>query len=109
MPASEVHISSFVVYCAPEAMETVRSKVNSFSATEIFAEDSGKFVVVMETQNEGYITTTIDEINDLPEVISTALVYHQIETDIDTLDTDIHATATTDASIGSTTPQEDTL
>ncbi|CAM3105151.1 chaperone NapD [Vibrio rarus] len=109
MPASEVHISSFVIYCAPDAMETVRRSVNSYSATEIFAEGDGKFVVVMETENQGFITSTIDEINDLPDVISTALVYHQIETDVDTLDTDIHATAITDASIGTPTPQEDIL
>ncbi|GAD79914.1 chaperone NapD [Vibrio ezurae] len=109
MPASEVHISSFVIYCAPQAMSSIRNKINSFPSTEIYAESDGKFVVVMETQNQGFITSTIDEINEQPEVMSTALVYHQIETDIDALDTDIHATATTDASIGTSTPQEDTL
>ncbi|OBT15502.1 nitrate reductase [Vibrio sp. UCD-FRSSP16_10] len=109
MPASEVHISSFVIYCNPAEMEPIRNKVNQFSTTEIYAESAGKFVVVMETVDQGYITSTIDEINDLPEVISTALVYHQIETDIDALDTDIHATVATDASNSTPTPQEDLL
>ena len=110
MPASEVHISSFIIYCTPNAMQSVRAKVNSFPTTEIYAESpEGKFVVVMETENQGFITTTIDEINDLPEVLNTALVYHQIETDLDNFDTDIHATVATDATVGTTTPQEDTL
>lgn len=110
MPASEIHISSFIIYCAPDAMAKVRAKVNSFPSTEIYAEaPEGKFVVVMETENQGFITTTIDEINNLPEVINTALVYHQIETDVDDFDTDIHATVATDATIGTPTPHEDTL
>ncbi len=34
-------------------------------------------------ENQGFITDTIDAINNLPNVLSTVLVYHQIETDID--------------------------
>ncbi|GAM57909.1 periplasmic nitrate reductase component napD [Vibrio ishigakensis] len=101
MPASEVHISSFVVYCSPETVSDVRQFINQLDGTEIYAEsEEGKFVVVMETENQGFITSAIDQINELTGVVNTALVYHQIEADIEKLDTDIHATVTTDASIG---------
>ncbi|WP_261817702.1 chaperone NapD [Vibrio gallicus] len=101
MPANEVHISSFVVYCSPERIDSVRQFINQLEGTEIYAEsEDGKFVVVMETENQGFITTAIDQINEFSGVVNTALVYHQIEADITKLDADIHATVTTDASIG---------
>jgi nitrate reductase NapD len=98
MPKNEVHISSFVVYCAAHGVTTVAKVIEEEPSTEIYAiSDEGKIVVVMETSNQGFITETIDKINALPEVINTALVYHQIDDHPETLDNDIHATETSDA------------
>ena len=36
-------------------------------------------VVVLESQNQGYITDIIETISKLEYVLNTALVYHQIE------------------------------
>jgi len=36
-------------------------------------------VVVLETQNQGFITDVIEKINNFEQVLGTALVYHQIE------------------------------
>lgn len=84
MSLNEVHISSLVVHVMPEHLASTKTTIESFDGTEIYGEsEEGKLVVVIETENQGYITDTIDAINQLDHVLSTALVFHQIENDLD--------------------------
>ncbi|MCG9577690.1 chaperone NapD [Vibrio tubiashii] len=84
MSLNEVHISSLVVHCSPEHLGEVKSQIEQYDNAEIYGDSpEGKIVVVLETENQGFITDTIETINNLPNVLSTALVYHQIETDLD--------------------------
>ncbi|HBV77801.1 MULTISPECIES: chaperone NapD [Vibrio] len=84
MSLNEVHISSLVVHVVPQHLAAIKQTIESFDGAEIYGEsEEGKLVVVIETQNQGYITDTIDAINQLNHVLSTALVFHQIETDLD--------------------------
>ncbi|MDN3695773.1 MULTISPECIES: chaperone NapD [Vibrio] len=89
MALNEVHISSLVVHVAPEHLAEIKAQIEQFENAEIYGDSpKGKIVVVLETENQGYVTDTIEAINDLPNVLGTALVYHQIETDLDDMDTD---------------------
>ncbi|EKO3396092.1 chaperone NapD [Vibrio fluvialis] len=89
MSLNEVHISSLVVHALPEHLETVKEQIEQFENAEIYGDSpEGKIVVVLETQNQGFVTDTIDAINNLPNVLSAVLVYHQIETNLDELDSD---------------------
>lgn len=84
MSLNEVHISSLVVHVVPQYLTTIKQQIESFDGAEIYGESAdGKLVVVIETKNQGYITDTIDAINQLEHVFSTALVFHQIESDFD--------------------------
>ncbi|NOH81733.1 nitrate reductase [Vibrio sp. RE86] len=84
MSLNEVHISSLVVHCAPEHLETIKVQINQVENAEIYGDSpEGKIVVVMETENQGFITDNIEAINNLPNVLSTVLVYHQIETELE--------------------------
>ena len=84
MSLNEVHISSLVVHCAPEHLETIKAQINQVENAEIYGDSpEGKIVVVMETENQGFITDNIEAINNLPNVLSTVLVYHQIESALD--------------------------
>jgi nitrate reductase NapD len=84
MSLNEVHISSLVVHCSPEHLGEVKSQIEQYDNDEIYGDSpEGKIVVVLETENQGFITDTIETINNLPNVLSTALVYHQIETGLD--------------------------
>lgn len=84
MSLNEVHISSLVVHVMPEHLTATKKTIESFDGTEIYGEsEEGKLIVVIETENQGYITDTIDVINQLDHVLSTALVFHQIENDLD--------------------------
>ncbi len=80
MDQQEVHISSMVVHVKPDHLQTVKNDIEQLPGTEIHGEaDSGKIVVVLETQSQGYITDIIEKINNFEYVLSTAMVYHQIE------------------------------
>lgn len=80
MVASEIHISSMVVHAVPQQLSTVRKEIESMPGAEVYAESAeGKLVVVLETDDQTPISEVIDKINDLDQVLSTALVYHQIE------------------------------
>ena len=80
MDQPEVHISSLVVHVRPDHLQTVKHNIEHLPGAEIHGEsDSGKLVVVLETQNQTYITDVIEKINNFEYVLNTALVYHHIE------------------------------
>ena len=90
MSLNEVHISSLIVHGVPEHLTLIKRQIEAFEGAEIYGESAnGKLVVVIETQNQGYITDTIDAINQLEHVLNTALVFHQIETDLEALDAEV--------------------
>ena len=80
MEQTEVHISSMVVHAMPDYLSDVRINIEKLPGAEIHAESpNGKLVVVVESQTQTYITDVIEKIACLDHVLSTALVYHQIE------------------------------
>ncbi|WP_107850324.1 chaperone NapD [Oceanimonas marisflavi] len=80
MALQEVHISSLVVHVRPAHLPAVKDAIARLPNTEIYGEsEAGKLIVVLETENQGYVTDTIDKINNLEQVLTTFLVYHQIE------------------------------
>jgi len=80
MEQTEVHISSMVVHAMPDYLVDVRKNIEELPGAEIHAESpNGKLVVVLESQTQTYITDVIEKIACLDHVMSTALVYHQIE------------------------------
>jgi nitrate reductase NapD len=84
----EVHISSMVVLASPAGLQSVKDKIETLHGAEIHAEsDSGKLVVVLESDSQTNITDVIETINNFKHVLSTSLVYHQIEP-LDTLGND---------------------
>lgn len=88
MDQRELHISSMVVHARPEYLASVKQNIENLPGAEIHGESAnGKLVVVLETQNQGFITDTIDKINNFEHVLNTALVYHQIE-QLDSLEND---------------------
>lgn len=87
MSLNEVHISSLIVHVLPEHLDEVKAKIDAYDSAEVYGDSpEGKIVVVLETENQGFITDTIDAINNLPHVLSARLVYHQIETDLEEAD-----------------------
>jgi nitrate reductase NapD len=69
-----------VVLACPDSLEAVKSGIERLPGTEIHGEsENGKLVVVLESHSQTHITDVIEKINNFKHVLSTALVYHQIE------------------------------
>lgn len=87
MALNEVHISSLVVHVSPVHLVEIKAEIEKFDNAEIYGDSpEGKIIVVLETENQGFVTDTIEAINNIKNVLGTALVYHQIETDLDETD-----------------------
>jgi len=81
MQMTEVHISSIVVHARPEHLHAVKRGIEDVPGSEIHAESAcGKLVVVLESGTTTHTTDSIERIAGLEHVLSTALVFHQIET-----------------------------
>ena len=75
----EVHISSLIVQGMPACLPAIRAAMTAMDGVEIHAEGDGKLVVILETANEGEIVSRLGEIGSLDGVLSTSLVFHQVE------------------------------
>ena len=78
--AHEVHISSLIVHVQPVRLSEAKLQIAAIDEAEIYGDsDEGKIVVVLETAREKFITDIIEKINNLEAVLSTSMVFHQIE------------------------------
>lgn len=80
---SVLHIASIVIHVRPQYVSDIRHWLegasNNVLHTEIHAEsEQGKFVVVIETENEKHILALLDAVLEQPGALNSALVYHEI-------------------------------
>lgn len=67
--ATPVHITSLVVHALPDHWERVLSRLAEIPAVEIHTGDTiGKFVVLLETDNEQQILEAMNRIQDMAGV-----------------------------------------
>jgi nitrate reductase NapD len=79
---TEFHISGYVVQAQPVQVEEIIAAIDEMPGAEIHGSNEfGKMVLTLETRKEEDIAQRIIEINSLPGVINTALVYHQVDED----------------------------
>ncbi|RCU51686.1 MULTISPECIES: chaperone NapD [Corallincola] len=75
-----VHISSLVVHFKPEFLTPISAALTNIHGLEIQGHnDTGKMVVTLETATEHPVLDAIRDINELPGVLNTSLVFHQID------------------------------
>jgi nitrate reductase NapD len=80
MTAENVHISSAVVRTRPEDAVAVVARINAFPDCEVYHQEGGKIVVVLEGPSSGAVGSRLAEISLLDGVASASLVYEQVET-----------------------------
>ncbi|MGF1849391.1 chaperone NapD, partial [Vibrio lentus] len=70
MALNEVHISSLVVHVSPEHLVEIKAEIEKFDNAEIYGDSpEGKIIVVLETENQGFVTDTIEAINNIKNVL----------------------------------------
>ncbi|WP_133407241.1 chaperone NapD [Parashewanella tropica] len=75
----ELHVCSLVVQVKPERMPEVRQAIMVIKDTELSVNNEIKLVVVIEGKGRKQVMECVDEINAIPGVISTSVVYQQSE------------------------------
>lgn len=79
-PSGEVHVTSLVVHANPETWQRTIDAVRRLPSAEVHVgQPIGKFVVVLETDDEQQILHAIDRINEIDGVYSASMVYHHID------------------------------
>ena len=74
------HIVSLVVQCLPEKLAATATAIEALPGVEVPQRDErGKIVVLIEVQGEDGVMERFTQIESTPGVISTTLVYHQID------------------------------
>ena len=78
--SAEVHISSLLVHCRAGRLATIAAAIDDIPEAEVQARDpSGKLIVTLETASEAALRDRLDAIGGYTGVLSTSLVYHQVE------------------------------
>jgi len=80
-----MNISGVLVYAQPDKADAVSKTLSEFDGVEVHANDHGKLVVTIEDENTGALADRVIQFQDLPHILSVAVVYHHDEGNDDEL------------------------
>lgn len=81
-----MNISSVIVIPHPERIEAVRQLLPTLAGVELHAvSPEGKMIVTIETEGDRETTDLYEKISLLDGVMSASMVYHQKESDPETV------------------------
>jgi len=79
-----VNISSVIVHAQPGHSEVVQRALSTVAGVEVHAaSDEGKLIITIESPGDRETADTFGAISQMDHVMSTAMVYHQTESDPD--------------------------
>jgi nitrate reductase NapAB chaperone NapD len=79
-PEGVVHVCSVVVHTRADAADAVSRAIAAVDDAEVRASDGGgRLVVLIESADEGGLFATWRRLETLDDVLSVALVYHQVD------------------------------
>lgn len=75
-----MNISGVVVRTYPRHIDNVSRALSALEGVEVHgANDDGRLVVTIERPGEQGLTEALEQLQAMPQVLSTSLVYHQFE------------------------------
>ncbi len=75
-----MNISGVLVKAYPENLVTIQQTLATMSGVEVHGNnDDGRIVITVEDVSANNITDTLVEIQNVPGVLSAAMIYHQFE------------------------------
>ncbi len=75
------NVCGVLVMAVPESGPVVEAALNDIEGVEVHANENGKLVVTVEGPNTRGFANKISDFANIKGVLSTSLVYHEIETD----------------------------
>ena len=76
-----MNISGVLVYAAPKQASSVEEALSVIEGVEVHANESGKLVVTVEHNNINALADQVMQFQDMPGVMSVAMVYQHNEDD----------------------------
>ena len=75
-----MNISGVMVRAYPEKIQAVEDILTSMEGVEVHGHnEDGRMVITVEQQSANNISDTLVQIQDVPGVLSAAMIYHQFE------------------------------
>ncbi len=75
-----MHISGVIVHARPGRAAEAHDQLAGISGVEVHTSDvEGKLIITLEQDDEQSTVNTIGLLNELPDVLSAAMVYHHFE------------------------------
>lgn len=76
----EFHVTSLVVHARAERLEDVSARITALPGAELHGTgEGGRLIVTLESSNDREMLEGIDAIGAIDGVVSTALVYHEVD------------------------------
>ena len=76
----EVHIASLLVHSRPAGLDATEAAIKNLAGAEVHGRDpAGKLLVTVETECEADILSHLSLIQDLDDVLSAVLIYHEVD------------------------------
>ena len=73
-------ISGVLVKAYPENINTIEKVISQMDGVEVHGNnEDGRIVITVEQESANNISDTLVEIQDVPGVLSAAMIYHQFE------------------------------
>jgi nitrate reductase NapD len=75
-----MNISGVLVKAYPENITTIEEVISQMEGVEVHGNnEDGRIVITVEQESANNISDTLVEIQDVPGVLSAAMIYHQFE------------------------------
>ena len=75
-----MNISGVLVKAYPENLVTIEKTLSTMAGVEVHGNnEDGRIVITVEDKSANNITDTLVQIQDVPGVLSAAMIYHQFE------------------------------
>ncbi len=75
-----MNISGVLVKAYPENLVTIEKTLSMMEGVEVHGNnEDGRIVITVEDESANNISDTLVEIQDVPGVLSAAMIYHQFE------------------------------
>ena len=75
------HIACLIVRCLPQHEAAVVARLRALELTDVRGAEQGRIIVIAEGANEYELAQRFDAIRATPDVMTTDLVHHEIDSD----------------------------
>ena len=75
-----MNISGVLVKAYPQHITSIETVLNTMAGVEVHGNnEDGRIVITVEDESANNISDTLVQIQDVPGVLSAAMIYHQFE------------------------------